>query len=73
MTDSEKKTWLQVLAGILAVPLLLCVLFVVLPGNGGGRDSDLASMAGWWTMGAGGAYLLVLSWRAAYLAGRRKR
>lgn len=74
MSDREKVVWLQALLGMwgcVLIPVLL-LLVVSVP-----RTVQVAQalaggiLAGWGIMTL--AYLLILSWRVAYLQGRAKR
>lgn len=74
MSDREKVVWLQALLGMwgsVLIPVLL-LLVVSVP-----RSVQVAQaiaggiLAGWGILTL--VYLLILSWRAAYLSGRNKR
>lgn len=69
MTDHEKTLWLKALLSIwgpMAVPILLAGF---MPGP---RPMPLDQWAWMFIVGTG-TYLLILSWRSAYLSGRKKR
>lgn len=72
MSDQEKVAWMRALLciwGSLAVPLLLMGIEAAMFRST--AAAILAVLAAWGVATLG--YLLVLSWRAAYLSGRAKR
>jgi hypothetical protein len=70
MADSEKIVWLKVALAEAVVLLFLHSLVAVIPGPSAemGRAAFVAA-----TVIVGVPYLLILSWRAAYIAGRKNR
>ena len=73
MTDQEKVVWLKALVGcwstLIAMPLTAGV-------TGPITDPDFPEFVtvwSWMFISFTAAYLLILSWRAAYLSGRKKR
>lgn len=74
MTDQEKIGWLGVLLALCAGPLwFAAVLGGVLGAAPEGQRGDTLVTLGWIALISTAAYLLILSWRAAYLSGRKKR
>lgn len=69
MSDGEKVSWLSTLAALWGLLLFVYVLVSVFPGpNADDADVKLPWMVGAFTV----AYLLILSWRSAYLWGKKR-
>jgi hypothetical protein len=70
MTDSEKIVWLNVALAEVGMLLFLHSLVAIIPGPSAdmARAAFVAA-----TVIIGVPYLLILSWRAAYIAGRKNR
>lgn len=71
MSDKEKVRWLQALVVIWAPPVL--VNFLAAVASGGNAGYDVVVMSAWMTVAPVLVYLLILSWRMAYLSGGKKR
>lgn len=71
MSDKEKVSWLQALVVIWAPSVLLNFLAAVASGGNAGYDVILT--LAWTTIAPVVVYLLILSWRMAYLSGGKKR
>lgn len=70
MSLEEKRDWWKALAILWLIPTAMNMIYVISPAPFGSRD-EFATIALqsfiWPTV----AYLLILSWRAAYIAGSR--
>lgn len=71
MTDKEKVSWLQAII-IMWSPSVFFI-FLAAVASQGDAGYDLIVMLAWVTMAPTALYLLILSWRMAYLSGRKNR
>ncbi|MCK2034454.1 hypothetical protein [Microbacterium sp. KSW4-4] len=71
MSDTEKKQWMQALVCIWAVPGILCALYALTGPPQAGEGA--LRVLGWYFIGTTAIYGLIASWRAAYIAGRKRR
>lgn len=70
MSDKEKKVWLQMLICVWGWPLFGVILIGFFPGPK--ALEGVTPIAGT-VLVLTATYLLILSWRAAYLSGRGRR
>jgi hypothetical protein len=71
MSDKEKVSWLQALVIIWAPPIFINFLGAV--ASQGNAGYDVVVINAWMTIAPVAVYLLILSWRMAYLSGGKKR
>ena len=70
MSDKEKIKWMLALLYIWGTVLWTNVVYLI---SGGHVDAEVFTVTVWFTVLTTVPYLLILSWRTAYLSGRKKR
>lgn len=68
MSNEERNTWWTLLVGLLSLFLSAFLINSLVPEHR--RDGDMQGIA-FLCLGLLATYLLILSWRAAYLSGRK--